>query len=71
MTAGRPQNIVRSLRMDRNGFEAWRLIAQEFEPPSDQRRYVLAMEISQGKPFTGDMNMFSSQLLQWEEMIDQ
>ena len=72
MTRDKPQNIVRALRTTKNGYEAWRLIVLELEPPSDQRRLALAMDISRGKPFVNaDVGAFSSQLLQWEELIVQ
>ena len=38
-----------------NGYEAWRQNVKELEPPSDQRRYPLAMDISTGKPFTREI----------------
>lgn len=50
ITHERPLNVVRSLRLARNGYEAKRLIVEDFKPPPDQRRLALARR-SRGSPF--------------------
>ena len=65
--------LVKSLRAERNGYEAWRLIVAEFEPSNDQRGLQLALEIGRGKTLllNSSMSQFSSQLMMWDDLIRQ
>eukprot|EP00971_Amphidinium_carterae_P258453 5129709-Amphidinium_carterae.1 len=64
LVTGKALDIVISQRDSRNGFESWRLVVQEYEPPGNSRRLALLSLNGHRQPQT-----FSVEFLRWEEKI--
>eukprot|EP00971_Amphidinium_carterae_P021197 418469-Amphidinium_carterae.2 len=71
LVTGKALDIVKSQRDIRNGFEAWRRIVHEYEPPNNTRRLALLTELLESASLDGlhHPETFASELLKWEEKI--
>ena len=66
------KTIIRSLKVSRNGFEAWRQIVADYEPQNENRKLALSLRIAQGKAFEGIASKdFAVALMNWEEEINE
>ena len=67
LLTGRAQVFARSIP-DRNGFELWRLLSQEFEPARTSRALVQLIEVINFRLDVGGEATFLERLMTWERL---
>eukprot|EP00971_Amphidinium_carterae_P052214 1027960-Amphidinium_carterae.1 len=71
LVTGKALDIVKTQRDLRKGFESWRRIVHEYEPPNNSRRLALLAELLEAASLDGTSRpeQFAVKLLRWEERI--
>ena len=66
---GRALVILKTLQKSRNGYEAYRLLAQEAQPRTHNRHLALLMNVTNGQILVKGSEPFMDRLLVWESMV--